>query len=762
MIAELLRCWGIDAHANDRSKGEIDVGFTLDGVRYVLEAKWEHNKADTGHIAKLQKRVRQRLAGTYGVFLAMSGYTADALAEVADGERLEVLLLDRSHWEAMLCGVVPPQEMLSLARDHAAFHGAAYATVPTLFATRARRPEIDFAESMTSVVDSAAEGCSATSVLSVIESDQLGIACGSTDELLLTTAAGIVRADLRARTAAVAVPIPACHRNALPLDDGSILLTRRFGVARFHDGVLTSVAGGAAGNNFLIQDSDRGIWLVDNGEPSRPTPPSICRIGDHLGEQTRHDLDYPPAAAANAAWISASDLLIIGNPGFRIVTLEGGQTPLRQLPVSNSMGLTRTSGSRTLIAGAGITVAAIDTASGKSSKLMRLALRDSITELAQAPSGEVYLAAYEPGQTYRWAVIHLEVVLPAEFHSGVSMHAKRPDTPGATESDPAAHSLGDEPAASQAGAKFAAPELDVPFDDAVAALTNERRQEWQRGYHDGVRFAPQLGWQSLDGLANRDFDLKRWLESWRNGWLDVQMDRAPTGATAAAWLPALADLLGSYVDPIGYDQWSFTPSRSYLDGFVDGLRAVWANAAATQPGRIQAATNPLTPPSPAAPNDLSDDPGKHGPDGRRKDPAATSNRRHSHLSGNSDSSSPVQPAHAQSDFIAVKGILGSITFDGETVTIRKEGYGPRMKGIKELPVREIEQVLVKPATAMFHGFIQFVTRDHPPAPDRRLSTASGRPHREDPDSMSYPRRANQEIEKLRVRIETAIMKNRRA
>jgi hypothetical protein len=122
----------------------------------------------------------------------------------------------------------------------------------------------------------------------------------------------------------------------------------------------------------------------------------------------------------------------------------------------------------------------------------------------------------------------------------------------------------------------------------------------------------------------------------------------------------------------------------------------------------------------------------------------------------------VQPAHAQSDFIAVKGILGSITFDGETVTIRKEGYGPRMKGIKELPVREIEQVLVKPATAMFHGFIQFVTRDHPPAPDRRLSTASGRPHREDPDSMSYPRRANQEIEKLRVRIETAIMKNRRA
>ena len=85
-----------------------------------------------------------------------------------------------------------------------------------------------------------------------------------------------------------------------------------------------------------------------------------------------------------------------------------------------------------------------------------------------------------------------------------------------------------------------------------------------------------------------------------------------------------------------------------------------------------------------------------------------------------------------------------------------------MKGIRSFTVREIDHVIVKPATAMFHGFIQFVIRDHPPAPDRRFSAASGRPHREDPDSMSYPRRANREIESLRERIEVAVARYRRA
>jgi Holliday junction resolvase-like predicted endonuclease len=126
LIAETLRSWGIPAVPNLRSAGEIDVAFAVDDTRYILEAKWEQKKTDTGHLAKLQKRVRQRFAGTYGVFLSMSGYSDEALADLSHGERLEVLLLDREHLVALIYGDMSPQSLFHWLHDEAAFKGRAY------------------------------------------------------------------------------------------------------------------------------------------------------------------------------------------------------------------------------------------------------------------------------------------------------------------------------------------------------------------------------------------------------------------------------------------------------------------------------------------------------------------------------------------------------------------------------------------------------------------------------------------------------------
>lgn len=144
LIAEVLQCRGIDAKANVRAAGEIDVIFTVDGAHYVLEAKWQSEKIDTGVIAKLQKRVRQRLAGTYGVLLSMSGYSPNALAEVKDGERLEVMLLDQSHWEATLGGQISPAKLLGLVRSYAAFRGEPYAPLPDLLGSSLPVPRLNF------------------------------------------------------------------------------------------------------------------------------------------------------------------------------------------------------------------------------------------------------------------------------------------------------------------------------------------------------------------------------------------------------------------------------------------------------------------------------------------------------------------------------------------------------------------------------------------------------------------------------------------
>jgi hypothetical protein len=37
-LAELLQSWGIKASASIRSAGEIDVGFELEGQRFIVEA----------------------------------------------------------------------------------------------------------------------------------------------------------------------------------------------------------------------------------------------------------------------------------------------------------------------------------------------------------------------------------------------------------------------------------------------------------------------------------------------------------------------------------------------------------------------------------------------------------------------------------------------------------------------------------------------------------------------------------------------------
>ncbi|MEV0453820.1 DUF4262 domain-containing protein [Catellatospora methionotrophica] len=129
LITQTLQAWGIPAIESVRSAGEIDVAFGVDGARFVLEAKWEQNKANTGHLAKLQKRLKQRLSGTYGVFLSMAGYSAEALRDLTQGERLEILLLDRHHFEAMLSGLVSPIELLDKVCDHAAYAGRAYTTL---------------------------------------------------------------------------------------------------------------------------------------------------------------------------------------------------------------------------------------------------------------------------------------------------------------------------------------------------------------------------------------------------------------------------------------------------------------------------------------------------------------------------------------------------------------------------------------------------------------------------------------------------------
>ena len=62
-------------------------------------------------MAKLRGRITQRLAGTRGVLLSMSGYSAEALEGIVRGQQPDMLLLDRTHLEAMLSGLRSPADL---------------------------------------------------------------------------------------------------------------------------------------------------------------------------------------------------------------------------------------------------------------------------------------------------------------------------------------------------------------------------------------------------------------------------------------------------------------------------------------------------------------------------------------------------------------------------------------------------------------------------------------------------------------------------
>lgn len=411
LIADALKCWGIDAIPNVLSAGEVDVVFAIDGVRYILEAKWEKDRTDTGKVAKLQKRVRQRLAGTYGVMLSMSGYTPAALDDVKDGERLEVLLLDGDHWEALLAGMIPPDELFSLVRDHAAFRGRPYTPVPELFST-ARIPHLSFDPPPTlpdGGLAAAQPGVKAEVVLSRITSGQLGIAPAGPDRLLVTTEDAVIRVDLRDRTAEVAVPMTRCRRNPLISQDGSILFLRANGIGRYHDGRFTTVGGALTGNCCLVANPDGSTWVFDNGADADPGA-SVTKLGASLGDpETRLPLSYPPMSAFTAAWVTAGELLTIGNPDFRITSVPGGSQRTHRSPQTNPMGIVRLDSGTVLTAGDSVTLVRTDTESWESTEVARLAVSPSVNELARDRDGTVYLASYyptaEPGLTF--AVIRL-------------------------------------------------------------------------------------------------------------------------------------------------------------------------------------------------------------------------------------------------------------------------------------------------------------------------------------------------------------------
>jgi len=155
------------------------------------------------------------------------------------------------------------------------------------------------------------------------------------------------------------------------------------------------------------------------------------------------------------------------------------------------------------------------------------------------------------------------------------------------------------------GPVYASARLDAVASDIERLRDHfalEAKAEYERGYRKALAAADSLSWRLLEELAENHNDLKRvlrpyvngatqdamnapsismeqvneLLENADNGKLEKSVQSADNEEKPWAWLYRLARDLGSMADPIGYDDFSFDPTRAFLRGYGDALYAVWA------------------------------------------------------------------------------------------------------------------------------------------------------------------------------------------
>ncbi|HTX13453.1 MAG TPA: hypothetical protein VME22_32850 [Solirubrobacteraceae bacterium] len=136
-------------------------------------------------------------------------------------------------------------------------------------------------------------------------------------------------------------------------------------------------------------------------------------------------------------------------------------------------------------------------------------------------------------------------------------------------------------------------------------LAAEARDDYERGYRIALDAASDMSLHMINDLVDLNFDLRRWLEPWKRGWMHEQRDKAQLEPKVDPdelweslrkqaenpvppahddsrredngwwWLWKAAEALGEIAAPIDVDEYSFHPTLARQRGFSDAMRAVW-------------------------------------------------------------------------------------------------------------------------------------------------------------------------------------------
>ncbi|MGY0466568.1 protein kinase domain-containing protein [Kitasatospora sp. cg17-2] len=241
-----------------------------------------------------------------------------------------VVVLDRSHLEAAVCGVAALADLVHAAfRRGGAVHPSladlvlprAVAQVPAPMDPAGRRQHLLAA--FTSAGRTGSVEVRPLLAGGLEECAPTGLALARGGRVLVTVDGGIV--DLDARTGATRwhVALPGCEGPVLPRDDGSILMMRGGAVLRWHEGALTAVTGGFPAGARLVAGDCGEVWVLSgsgvtlgSGEGTL----ALTWIGGEAGRQARYPIAFD-AAVRSAVCLGRRRFLLAAGGHHAVVDL---------------------------------------------------------------------------------------------------------------------------------------------------------------------------------------------------------------------------------------------------------------------------------------------------------------------------------------------------------------------------------------------------------------------------------------------------------
>jgi len=305
LLVTLLRASGIEAALRDQ--GPLVLVFRHDGQQFAMGVAWAGEAAGGQAADDFARAVRQTAPAASVILLSMSGFTGPVT--VTDSGR--TLLWDRTHLEAVVCGLVTLPDLLEASISAAFVGGVPYETLARLLAGSDRdacagMATPDRLPSPWPVLEQAYDGIPARLVLVGEEGwdKPSGIAALDAARLVVVTAGGLAELDTARGGRSWIMRLPGCVNEPLVLPDGSVLAACNSAVVRVRDSRLEAVAGGFGGNVHLLAGPDGEPWALSGHGAAFGTEASLAltRIGARAGDQHRYDIHFD-AQVHTAGWL---------------------------------------------------------------------------------------------------------------------------------------------------------------------------------------------------------------------------------------------------------------------------------------------------------------------------------------------------------------------------------------------------------------------------------------------------------------------------